>query len=415
VIRFVRGHPLWVLVALGIAIRLVLAFATVGPGSDITALRTVAGSLETDLLHSYRVNDDWLGGTEVPAWPYPPAYFPVILAALGIHNATALPFHGVIQIAPILADVGIALAVYAYMGWRGAAERLRLGGTALVLLGPSFIAISGYHGQIDSVAILPGVLAVMAWERRPAAWRARDAGLLIGLGAAVKTVPGLLVLPLLAAARSTRERVWLVGTAIAVPAILFLPFFVADPGALKWLGTYGGIAGRGGLSLVLQPSLIHDQYTHGILAPDPSGVSELVADSSRWIALVVLGALAAFLLRYRPAPIDGAVLLWLAIYAFVPNFLMQYIIWGLPFFIMAGYLRETAILQLVLVPATVITYQSSVSGGLDSGLATLYVVTMIGLWAFWLAALVTLATRIARRGPAKPRDVQPPLARLART
>jgi hypothetical protein len=50
------------------------------------------------------------------------------------------------------------------------------------MLGPSFIDISGYHGQIDSVAILPAVLALMVWERRPQPTRSVRAGLLIGLG-----------------------------------------------------------------------------------------------------------------------------------------------------------------------------------------------------------------------------------------
>jgi hypothetical protein len=153
----------------------------------------------------------------------------------------------------------------------------------------------------------------------------------------------------------------------------------------------------------------------GVLAPEPSELREVVADSSRWVSIAVVAAMAAFLLRYRPRPVDGAVLLWLAIFAFVPNFLIQYLIWGLPFFIMAGYLRETAVLQLVLVPATVITYQASATGGLDEGLATLYVATMIGLWAFWVAAFFTVAVRIAR-GPRPGRtEVQPPLVRLAGT
>jgi len=415
VLSFVRRHPLWVIVATGVAVRVVLAFAFVGPASDIIALQTVGDFLQGDFIHAYAVNDDWVGGKQIPAWPYPPAYFPWILAAVGIHNVSGLPFHGVVQLAPIAADVGIAVAIHTYLGWRGASQRFRVAGAALVMLGPSFIAISGFHGQIDSVAILPGVLALMAWERRPDSTRAVNAGLLIGLGAAIKTVPGLLVLPLLPAARSIREQARLIATAVAVPAILFLPFFIADPGAVEWLGTYGGLPGRGGLSLAVQPSLAFDSLTRGILARQPTEFSELVADSSTWIAIAVLVLVAVFLLRYRPAPIDGAVLLWLAIYAFVPNFLMQYLIWGLPFFIMAGYLRQTAILQAVLLPATVIYYAVQSSGGLDERLATLYVVTMIGLWLFWVIALATVAGRIMKRRRASPSETQPPLVGFAGT
>ena len=411
-LSYVRRHPLWVIVAGGVAVRVVLAFAFVGGPGDIRALQTVGEFLQRDFLHAYQVNDHWFGGRIYPAWPYPPAYFPWILAALGIHNVSGLPFHGVVQLAPIAADVAIALAIYTYLGWRGATERLRVAGAALVMLGPSFIAVSGYHGQIDSVAILPGVVAVMAWERRPDSTRAVRAGLLVGLGAAVKSVPGLLVLALLPAMRSPREAARLIGTAVAVPAIMFLPFFIADPGALEWLGAYGGVAGRGGLSLLLQPSLAFDFLTQGLLLPEHTPLSELVADSAVWIEVVVLALLGAFLMRHRPAPIDGAVLIWLAIYAFFPNFLLQYLIWGLPFFIMAGYLRQTAILQAVLLPATVIYYAAASGAGIAEGLATIYVLTMIGVWIFWVAAFATVAARIARRREAPP-GVQPPLVKLA--
>jgi hypothetical protein len=415
VLAFIRRHPLHAIVAVGVAVRVALAFATVGSTADIAAWRAVAEAVEDDPLRPYLVNDSWEGGTAIPAWPYLPAYLPWLVAALGLHNLLALPFHGIVQLAPIAADVGIAVAIYIYLGWRRAAARLRLAGAALVMLGPSFIAISGYQGQIDSVAILPAVLALMAWERRGAATRARDSGVLIGIGVAIKTVPGLVVLALLPAARSARERLWLIGAAVAVPVAVSIPFAVADPGGFESAIGYGGVPGRGGLSLVVQPSVMWDLLTGGVLEPHPTELREAVADSARWVTIAVLAAMAVFLFRYRPRPVDGAVLLWLAIYVFVPNFLIQYLVWGLPFFIMAGYLRETAILQLALVPATVITYQVSPTGGVDEGLATLYVATMIALWAFWVVAFSTLAARVMRRAGDNRGGVQPPLVRLAGT
>jgi hypothetical protein len=89
-------------------------------------------------------------------WTYPPLFLGWLAAASWLSDVTGWSFHGFAKLAPALADVGIALAVYVYLGWRGAADRWRLGGAALVLLGPSFIATSGYHGQIDSVASRAG-------------------------------------------------------------------------------------------------------------------------------------------------------------------------------------------------------------------------------------------------------------------
>jgi hypothetical protein len=171
------------------------------------------------------------------------------------------------------------------------------------------------------------------------------------------------------------------------------------------------------MSLIAHPSLGWDWVTHGVtFRSPPPGVSELLADNIVWLGVAMVAVLIVVLVRYRPAPVDGAVLVWLAVYAFLPNFFMQYLIWGLPFFIMAGYLREVAILQAALAPATVIYYVQAAASrgdGLGAGFAAVYVVTMIGLWVFWVVAFATLTTRMARQRPAHRAGIQQPLVRVA--
>jgi hypothetical protein len=104
------------------------------------------------------------------------------------------------------------------------------------------------------------------------------------------------------------------------------------------------------------------------------------------------------------------VLLWLAVFAFSPNFLLQYLVWALPFFIMAGYLRETAALQIAILPVLVITYVSA--NAMTEFLAGAYVAMMICLWIFWLVALVTVVRRVMHRRVAHPAGTQPPLVEL---
>jgi hypothetical protein len=410
-VTVIRRHPVWTLIAVGVAIRLVLAFALVG-NYDVGVWAQVDDALDRDPLDVYGVNRE-LGGEILFLWPYPPLYLAGIALSSGLSDLTGLPFHGTVQLLPILADVGIALAIYVHLGWRRATERTRVAGAALVLLGPCFIAISGYHGQFDQVAVLPAVLALMAWERRPAGQRALESGLRIGAGAAAKTVPGLLVLPLLPSTRSPREAAKLVGAAVAVPAILLLPFLVVDPTDVLNLRHYQGVPGLGGLSLVTDPAAGADWMTLGPFDHDHGAVGGFVYDHPGTITLVGVLALAAFVFRYRPAPIDGAVLLWLAIYVFNPNFFLHYLVWGLPFFIMAGYLREVALLQLLLVPALVIYYLVPFSDAMPA--AAIYVPLMIALWAFWVVALVTLAARVARQRTAYPTGTQPPLVGLTRS
>ena len=126
--------------------------------------------------------------------------------------------------------------------------------------------------------------------------------------------------------------------------------------------------------------------------------------------MLVLILVAAFLYRYRPALIDSVVLLWLAVFVFSPNFLLQYLIWALPFFIMAGYLKEVAVLQIALIPALIITYVNI--SALSDRAADAYVAMMICLWLFWVVALVTVAARVIRESGRHPDRPLPPLVAL---
>ena len=67
--------------------------------------------------------------------------------------------------------VGVVIgAALTWLVWRGlearVSERRRLFLAGVVAFGPVFITISGYAAQIDSVAILPAVAALLIWERR---------------------------------------------------------------------------------------------------------------------------------------------------------------------------------------------------------------------------------------------------------
>ncbi len=403
--RLPRSRSLWIIVAAGIAIRLVLAFAFYGTG---------AVSIEAAAASQVR-NWDWhavYGGVAI--WNYPPLFLAWLTGASWLSDVSGLSFHGLAKLGPTLADVGLALAIYVYLGWRGAGDRARLVGSGLVMLGPAFIATSGYHGQIDSVAILPAVLALMLWEHRPKSTRGVEAGLLIGLGAAVKLPPLLLIPALLGSARSWREAAKLVVTAIAVPALVLAPLWLSGVN-LHAVIAYTGYPGLGGLSLVVDPALgwhwmttlqpVHNGWT-------PNGAVQALQHASRWITLVTLMAYTAFILRYRPAPVDAAVLLWLSIYAVSPNFFLNYLIWGLPFFIMAGYLAEVAVLQAVLIPATVAFYLARWPSP-STAIAEVYVPSLIALWLFWVVAALVLARRIVRRRGAHRSGIQPPLVSAA--
>ena len=229
-------------------------------------------------------------------WPYPPAYFPWVYASgvLASHGGPSLEF--TIRLAPIAANLGIAFVVQDFLGQRGAERSTRLAGAALVAPGPSFLVVSGYHGQFDAVAFLPAVLALTLWERdlpRRALW----AGLLIGLGGALKTVPLLLLVALLPSVRTRREAAVLVGAA-ALPVLAALaPFAIAGTLPDLHVFTYRGIPGAGGLSLVADPRIVEIYMGQGAPALGPAFT--FLVQHGGIIAGLALAAMAAVGLRTR--------------------------------------------------------------------------------------------------------------------
>jgi len=375
-------HILWALIAAGTSLRVGLAFATEGLDYDIASFELVVDALlGPEPLSLYRdVN------AEVLRWPYPTGYFPYLLATHGIETRTGLPFHGLVSLAPIAADAGLAWAVQAFLGLRGAGQRTRLAAAALVVLGPSFAFHSAYEGQLDSAAILPAALALLAWERWPAGRRALAAGVLIGIGAALKTYPVFAVLALAPWASDRRELVQLLAATAAVPLVALAPWLITEPRATLEALRYSGLPGLGGLSLLAQPSLatswlVTDEFRL-------SGLTTALLDVRVLVSGAALAAAGAFLWRRRPEPATGALIVYLTVFAFGLNFGPRYLVWGLPFVLLAGHLRAAALLQAVTFPAAALlafrTYESE-------WVATVYVVLMLVLLAAffaWLAVLV---------------------------
>jgi hypothetical protein len=369
----------------GAIVRLVLAFTTYGQQFDMDSLRIVANALAFHPAHVY----------DTLRWPYPPGLFPALRGALAISNRTPLPFHGLVQVPMIAADIAIAWVVAWWINGRKAGnERAALIAAALVALGPSFVLISGYHGQIDAIAMLPGLIAVLVWVRGDRR-RSSIAGLLVGLGAAVKTVPLFLILALIPTARSRKEAVTTASLAVLVPALTLVPFL-----ALDWAGTKEGLTfnkgvpGLGGPSVLLQPSL-----PDIILTGRQIGMSSVVlklADAQNLIVAAAVCLVAIFLFVKRVHALEAASLIWLTVWAVNPNFAYQYVLWGLPFLIAEGRFWFVAALQALLVFPAIQVY--ALSG--HAPLPWLYSPLVLAEWALASVVLLLRLRAINGRAPA---------------
>ena len=392
-----RGETLTLclLLATGLGIRVVLAFATYGVPFDIRSAEIVAGTFHAEAIGPY----------DTERWPYPGGFLPFIAAADWVSRATGISFDGLYQLPAIIADIAIAWLVALALRWRGATSRTIVAGAGVVALGPSFIVISGYHGQIDSVGAALALGGVLLWTRdRPR--RAPASGLLTGLAASMKQPPGFAALALLPSARSWRERAVVLGLTAVVPLVSLLPWLLTSPDSvISSMRQNNGVPGFGGLSGFAQPELTRWWATLDGQAPVGSDLVRSLWEAQRWF--VIGGILVATALAWwrRLPPLHAASLIYLTVFVVNPNFAFQYLIWGLPFFAAAGYVRELAAFQVVILPATVLLYFRP---GLEAGGWTYFVAVQ----AAWLCLVVALAVAVRSlvRQPTKPAPERRPAA-----
>lgn len=381
--RYLLGLTFLLLV--GTATRLAYAFATYGVSYDIQSFEIIAHGLRTDPGHVYNSG----------RWPYPAGFFPFVALADHLAATTGLPFHGLIQIPAILADAGLAVLVALGLRGLGRTPTAALTGAALVALSPCFIIISGYHGQIDSVATLPALGGVLLWAKklpRRALW----AGLLIGLGAATKQPLAFTALALLPTATTHRERLTLVSAVGALPLLSVLPFFLVNPrGTVTGLTANVGVGGFGGISALLAPGLT--KYWATLEGPPvvPRSVV-LLSDVQNVIVGLAVLLTAAVLIRHRTECFEAAALIWLVVFAVNPNFAFQYLVWGLPFFLLARPLLTVATFSVLASAAALLLYERPVLQ--DGGLTYFALVQLV--WGLLVLAAAHALYRLARRGPA---------------
>lgn len=366
------------LLALATAIRLWIGFTNRGVTYDIDSIYIVAQLLATHPLHVY----------SALRWPYPGGFLPVVWLCRTIANALGVPLWAVIKVPTILADTGIAASLWWGLGRLRASRVQRWAAVLLVSLGPSMILISGYHGQIDASAILPALLAVIIWQLGGDR-RALVAGVLIGLGASIKSVPLFVVLALLPTVRSRREALTLVGLAGAIPLASLAPFLIADRHAtLHSLTANKGIPGWGGLSLIVQPQLIHAWLDH--VPVTLSGLTRFLYREQNVIVGLAALATGIYLFARRVDAVRGAALIWLVIYVANPDMAFQYFVWGIPFFLLAQRPLETGLLQLALaLPAAMLYFRFGVPS-----VQWLYLPLMVLVWVGLVVSGVVAVTRV---------------------
>jgi len=346
-------RSLAVLVGAGILLRLLLIVA-VAPGFDAGDLVRVADLVQTRGLHLYA----GLGGFTV--YPYPPGWLPWPLAVDALAPGLGIARVDLVRLPSIAAEAALAILVHNRLRADGRSDREALVGAGLVALGPGFLLPSAVVGQFDSVVMLLVVAAIGWWPRRPAA-----AGAALGVAIALKAYPAVFVAALAAAARDRGPAVRMMAVAAAVPALITLPFLLAEPSATLAAAGYAPLPGVSGLSLVLQPDLVAGWIANRPL--ELSGLSRWVqdADLPRVGALLAVGLACAAVRRHHAPPLHAALLIVLAFWVGCVNLYWQYLVWGLPLLLLAGRVRSALVLQAVALPGLVLVIVARTEHWLD--------------------------------------------------
>ncbi len=366
-----------------LAVRLVPNFLLSGGAAyDIESYGIVG-----DLL--LRGEDVYAASTTLGRHPYLPLQLYWIALARWSTHALGLPFVQIVRLAPIAADVGLALSLFTALRWRGL-ETASRGGLSYAL-NPIPVFVSAYHGQFDAIPALLTVLAILTVARS-----ATISGGWLGLGILNKSWPVLALPSLLWGAEGMRRKLLFLTTAVLVPLaglLLYTGLFHADPLSILRRATgynHGvGIWGYSYFSRLLWA-----------LRPDLSGPLGWLASNGRFLTLTAL-ALVWLLWARKEAPGAGILTILVSFFAITHAFSIQYLMWVVPFAILEQERRWLARYTLAAFGYMFLVYATLILAPLISTVipwpqADWSVIMPAGLPA-WLVTLAWAWSRLHRQ------------------
>jgi len=323
-----RWRPGWLLVLLLAAlVRLPPAlWLPVGAGFDIDSYRLV-----TDALLSGREVYAAVAGRH----PYLPFQMYIMGAMARLAATTGLPYVVAMKLPSILADVALTGLIYkAVADRRGREWAAYL--ALLYALNPVSLLVSSYHGQFEAVTLLLLAGGWWLWERRQTTASAAA----VGLAILNKTWPVLFLPVVLIRLGSWRARLGYSALALGIPALAVAAYLLAtnaDPALMLGRAlTHRGNAGYWGPSAVLFPAA-------GVW-PALQPLADALVALRNW--LLAGAALPALWWTQRQATLDAFLTLLLAVVAVTVGFGIQWLLWLVPFALLAEQARWARVYSL---------------------------------------------------------------------
>jgi hypothetical protein len=286
-------------------------------------------------------------------YPYPPVWVGFEMTALWLHWQGVLPFSLAIRLPIIIADVAMVAIIWRYVRRHTQFPQRALLAAALYALNPVSIIISCWHGQFDALPVCGVALAMLFTEHH---WR-RAAGAL-GIGIALKSFP-VLLLPMFARQQPSLSRqIHFILYAILPVLFLLIPFLLADAAAvIRELFCYRGHALLG----VMVP--VRTIYVPLTGERFPVDMTLQVISLSAYGFLGLYGWAVWYMSRFHITLPMQATIVFLLFYVVYAGISPQYVLWVLPFMIMATANQHWPVLlySAVSTPALIGLYLYAVA------------------------------------------------------
>jgi hypothetical protein len=254
-------------------------------------------------------------------------FYPAL--CLGVSAVLHVPFHIVIKLFAIGADVGIVLLLYVL------GRALLTGATATsaalaYALNPATILVSAFHGNAMSFVVLLMLGAFLMFRIDPTRYLV-PSGLLLSLAVGWRSFPILLLPFFLAEIRSNADRIRFAACVVVPVALATIPFLITSPGAL--MSEVLSYSGWG----------IHHGPLGVVRALYLSAVGQVTWEHpAEWLAWMSVSK-ALFLVAYAAAVwrarqlglLNGILVTFFAFYLVYAGVASQYLIWVIPFLLLA--------------------------------------------------------------------------------
>lgn len=318
-----RRYHLVILIGIALLVRLVPAFLLpVGAGHDIQSYRLVADAL--------LAGEDVYTSAAVGRHPYFPLFMYVIGASLYLSLHTFIPFVTWVKLVPIVCDVVITGVIFISAQKMGKSKDFSAFLALLFALNPISVLVSAYHGQFDSIPILLLLLAWYFWHFK------RDvtvSSVFLGFAVLVKTWP-IVFLPII----FFRLPIWkdkfkYVMIVFAIPILFTMAYvlwFSSDPEPmLRRALTHIGPTGYWGPgSIFAVASCVDEGFQTGL---------DVLKEINRWLVISV--AVFSLWATRKNSTLDALLTILLCILAVNMGMGMQWLLWIVPFAILAFDIR----------------------------------------------------------------------------